>query len=409
MEVDTIQYSPLPKLQRLFPLAKIRNIALFYFLTFITNGWFIEANWYFYWTRFMTYGQLGIVDATTFAFGLLMEVPSGAISDLLGKKRTIVASMILNTIGILGMAFANNMMTLWLFFFLVQLGWALYSGAAEALAYDTLIDHGKEDQFDQVISTSSMVAKITTLITILAGGILYAIHFRLSHIAWGIFYLIGIVASYFLIEPHSDNESFSLKNYTHQLVLGTKQLFSPILKPHLLVIFAILGADYLYNWGLIKPAVGQEYGFFDKEQAVIFAGFGIVSTIASRLIPWARKKLTDQQGLTILASLLAIGFLLCFFSLGYWGLIPMFLIATSGSLAYPWVSIVVNREISSKYRATTLSTVALITKIPYVLLAILAGNMVQNGTLNIFMLGSGMIIMATIILSSFLVKKKRIK
>ena len=51
-----------------------RNIALFYFLTLVSACAFISGNWIFYWLRVMDYGQLGIVDASAFAFGLLIKV-----------------------------------------------------------------------------------------------------------------------------------------------------------------------------------------------------------------------------------------------------------------------------------------------------------------------------------------------
>ena len=57
-------------------------------------------------------------------------------------------------------------------------------------------------------------------------------------------------------------------------------------------------------------------------------------------------------------------------------------------------------SIYSKYRATTLSTVALITKLPYAILAIVAGRMVENGTFNIFNLSVGLVIIGAIVLSS---------
>lgn len=64
---------------------------------------------------------------------------------------------------------------------------------------------------------------------------------------------------------------------------------------------------------------------------------------------------------------MAFGFVLAYFPLGYWGVSVMFLI----------------------------------TKIPYVLLAIVAGNMVESGTLNRFSLGVAVVSMIAIISSGY--------
>lgn len=162
----------------------------------------------------------------------------------------------------------------------------------------------------------------------------------------------------------------------------------------------LMGSEYLYNWGLVKPATATYFGFGDKQLAIILAVFGIINAILAQLIPFFRKKISDKKGLYFLAIVMGAGYILTYFDLGYLGVLPMFIIAASGYLSYPWISIVVNREIPSKYRATTLSTVALITRIPYVLLAIIAGSMLEQGRINVFNFILGCAIILSILISS---------
>jgi hypothetical protein len=75
--------------------------------------------------------------------------------------------------------------------------------------------------------------------------------------------------------------------------------------------------------------------------------------------------------------------------LGVAGAGVLCLIRASGALSQPWASVVVNREIPSEDRATTLSTVALISKLPYILLSTLAGRAVANGDFPLFLLAMG--------------------
>lgn len=96
---------------------------------------------------------------------------------------------------------------------------------------------------------------------------------------------------------------------------------------------------------------------------------------------------------------MGVGFLIAALPLKYFGLIPMLLIAMSGYLVYPWMSIVVNKEVDPRHRATALSTVALFTKIPYVVLAIIAGEMIDGGLLWMFNTAVGVVILASIGLS----------
>jgi len=89
---------------------------------------------------------------------------------------------------------------------------------------------------------------------------------------------------------------------------------------------------------------------------------------------------------------LGLGFLGAALPLGTNGFFVLLLIGIVGSLSTPWISVVVNREIESKYRATTISTISLVSKIPYVVAAVLAGTMIDGGTFWLFNLSVGIII-----------------
>ncbi len=345
----------------------------------------------------MTYGKLGVIDALAFAFGLVMEIPTGAISDLIGKKKTILASCLLGFVGVMIISSANSATPIFWGFLLTQAGWAFYSGAAEAMAYDTLKEKKKENSFDKVISASNMIGIVVTVITTLVGAAMYNYNFRLPHYAWGFAYLFGLVASFWLIEPRIDSVKFSFKNYFKQMSDGAKQLITPYLKPFLPIMFALLGIYYLYSYGLVKPAIAVHFGFFATGQAVTQAILGVTCAIAVGLIPKMRDRLTDVRGLVILAGMLGIGFLFAALPLGIYGFAAMLAIALAGNLASPWVSIVVNRELPSQYRATALSTIALFTKVPYVIAAMIAGRMIDGGLLWLFNLVIGVIVLVSVV------------
>jgi len=379
-----------------FPLSNIRNISLFYLFSVVINSWWISANWIFFWTRYMTYGSLGLVDALAFGFGLLMEIPTGAIADLLGKRKTIISAMSFALIGISIITFSDSYYGILIGFLICQLGWALYSGAAEAMAYDTLIDEKKETQFEEVITTYSTIAGITTLITTLIGGFLYSVHFRLPHILWVISYVFGLALALFIKEPKTVLEKFTLKNYFLQLKIGFKELFKTNLRQYIVFFFALYGSFIIYDWGLVKPAFAERFGYLANEQAILFTILGIITAILVRFIPRIRKIIGDKIGMYILSILLAMAYAFMFFNWGFAGFIPLALLDLSGRIVYPWLSIIINKEIPSKYRATTISTTVLLSRLPYVFVAIIAGEAAQNGQLGIFGLGIGVILISLV-------------
>lgn len=356
----------------------------------------------------MNYGQLGVMDATCFLFGLIMEVPSGAIADIIGKKRTIIYGMFMASLGFFLMGIANGLAPLWIGFLLAQAGWAFYSGASEALAYDTLVDKKKANQFERVISTSGSLATVTTVLAIMLGGVMYTYHYRSTHLAMAASLFVAWIVSLGLEEPHTDSYKFELSKWWNTLKDGTKQLLIPTIRPFLIVILLLMGVQYMYDWGLIKPAMATSFGYLDKGQAIIFSIFGILNAFLVLALPFFRKKVSDKKGLYLLTLLMGVGFTLASFPLGYWGVIAMLIISVAGHLVYPWISIVVNRSIEAKHRATSLSAVALITKIPYVFIAIIAGNMIDAGKLWLFNLIIGFTIMFAITLNATILFKRKV-
>ncbi len=159
----------------------------------------------------------------------------------------------------------------------------------------------------------------------------------------------------------------------------------------------------MFSYGLVKPAIATSFGFFANEQAVIWAVIGLISAGAVYFVPKLMKLLEEGTGLLLLNSLLGFGYLGAALPIGWLGFFILLLINVVGNVAYPWISIVVNREVESKYRATTLSTIALVSKIPYVFTAIIAGFMIDKGYLWTFNLVIGLLML---VISSFVIFRR---
>jgi MFS family permease len=379
-----------------------RNIKLYYALTVSTNLWFVASNWLYVWRRFMTFGQLGWVDGIGFGFSLLLDIPTGALADMIGKRRTLIASNLFAGIGIMVMAFSNNLVHIFIGNMITQLGWAMYSGAADAMAYDSLVDLQKANTFSHVLAKANMYMSYAAAFGYFTGGFLYDINWRLPHIIWGLSYVPAVIFSFLIVEPHVDTEKFSVSGYFAKIRRGVQELLLPQLRKYLVLMFVLLGIYFLYTWGFVRPAIATSFGFYTKEQAIILPVLTLACAYLIRYLPAVRRRISGGVGLTILALIMGGAFFMSAFKIGYWGVVPMFLIALAGKFANPWISVVVNEEISSVYRATTLSTISLFSKIPYVFTAILIGDAFEKGKLAEFCMGLGGIIVFAVLISSVL-------
>ena len=355
----------------------------------------------------MSFGQLGWVDAIGFGISLLLDIPTGAFADIFGKRITLIISNICTATGILIIATANSLTGIFIGNIISQVGWAMYSGASDALLYDSLLNMKKEELFSLVLAKANQYMSYAAAFGYFVGGLLYSLHWRLPHIVWGLSYIPAIIFSFLLLEPKIHAEHFSAKEYLNKIHLGIKELLLPQLRKYILLIFVLLGVYFLYTWGFVRPAIATSFGFYTQEQSIILPILTLSSAFLLQYLPFIQRKISGFKGLSILAVMMGVAFFLSAFPIGYWGIVPMFLIVVSGRFGGPWISTIVNKEISSSYRATTLSTISLLTKVPYVLVAVLIGAAAEKNMLSQFCLTLGGVILVIAMISGGMYLKSK--
>lgn len=110
---------------------------------------------------------------------VLAEVPSGALADILGRKKLIVATSILMVLEMCLLAFVplgDSTLIFWAFLFnriLSGLAEAMASGADEAIAYDSLVQEGNPDDWPRVLSLQLRLRSIASVVTMTIGALIY--------------------------------------------------------------------------------------------------------------------------------------------------------------------------------------------------------------------------------------------
>jgi MFS family permease len=373
------------KLLSRLPHVKNKNVALFYIFSIIHACYFAEGNWIFLYLFYFNYATIGLLDSIAFTIWVLLEIPAGSIADIIGRKRVIRFSFLAVALGILMQALASSPVMLFLGNVIFYIGLAFYSGSMEALTYDTLIEAKVEKDFDKIVATSKSLQAIAYVIAVLIGGYASSINIRLPFLIWGVVHAFAFIISFMLKEPKVDSIKVTLKSYLSHNLKGIKELFKPQLKPYLFFIFIVLGVVFWYDWGFIKPAVVISFGFDSISMGYIFALEGLLIAILLPLLPKIRKMINDYTGLVILNFLVVLSIFLFGSDIGYWGVLPIVTIALAGNFAYGWISIIINKHVSSNRRATSLSVVSTLLKIPYVLTAYLSGRIIEEGYMTQFL------------------------
>lgn len=367
------------------------------------------GNWIFYYLGFGNYATVALLDSGAVMTSLLMEIPTGAFADIMGKKKTLMLAFLLQGLGNIFMGVAGNFwmlaLSLWL---MVCVGGAFYSGTIDALVYDSLKETKEEDTFDKKIAIISATRLWSMAICSILGGFAYYVFPGFPFILNGLVCLVGLVACFWLEEPAIDTEKYSLMTFFKQNTMGIRTLFSGAYMRKLSLYLAVTGAFALVIYNLLDDLLAVEYGFTPMGISVLFAAASLVAGFASMYLP--RLKIKIDHRLMLIASMIVMALLLM---LSPWvGMITfgvILLLRVIMEVVYEnATSVMINKHTESKVRATTLSSLSLLRSLPYAVGGTFMGELVQvSGGARHFSLWYGLAIMVCAIGLGLMIEKKR--
>lgn len=346
--------------------------------------WFVAGVWVFIWGRFMTNGQIGISDAITFLVGFLVELPSGVFADLIGRRKAILIGNILLTIGNFCIAFSSSFLSITFFYCIWSVGYAFQSGATEALAYDSLKKLKLDNEWHRVISTSTVVGRVSTLLATAIGGFVFSVWFRLPYLIFGFSGCVGILSAYLLNEIQVSHkvDTWSLSSYINQIKDGLRVIVKPQVFPIALFSIFIASASYLYNWGLLRPLTGLRFGFTTETFPMLLATISFVVIVALFIYSKLKIKRNVEQSIYFFGFLFSLIYVYMGFQHSWFmGGTIMILFAVFAIFVEQLFSQFINEHTEAKHRATTLSAISLFTRLPYVILAAALGFIADKNML----------------------------
>lgn len=162
------------------PLYRLPNIPEFLAFRVFFNARFYYPVFALLFLDFgLTLSEFSISNLIWAVAIVTLEVPSGALADVVGRKKLVVlaAFLMILEMGVLLVAQPNSGTTLLLLFcanrFLSGAGEAMASGADEALAYDSLEEAGLSDRWSEVLEWQTKLSSIAFFIVMLVGAAVY--------------------------------------------------------------------------------------------------------------------------------------------------------------------------------------------------------------------------------------------
>jgi MFS family permease len=401
----------------MLPVAENSPFALPNIRRFIALRIFFNTRFYYpvFTILFLDFGlsieQFALLNTVWAATIVLAEVPSGALADIVGRKRLLVGTSVLMIFELILICFVplgNISLIFWVFLVnrvLSGLAEAMASGADEALAYDTLVEKGLADEWSRVLDIQMRMQSAGFVVTMTIGALVYdpemvnqvlhwfglpatvtqqvSMRFPL-YLTLGLSFL-ALFTTLSMSEPqvgsNVNKQSDSTAEVVGHAVRLTWQAGCWIFKTPFALAVILFGMTFDHSLRMIVTLTSQYYrliAFPEASFGLIGSGIGMLGLVIPRIARSMTKHWTPTRNLGVLALISIAGLwgLTGFYP--YYGLIPMILVFVGFMLTSFFVSHYLNRITDSEHRATVLSFKGLSFNLAYGMIGLLYAGLIDH-------------------------------
>lgn len=318
-----------------------------------------------------------------------LEVPSGYLADVWGRKRCIVAGCVLFFGGYLCYSLTSTFAAFLVAEILLGIGQTMINGADSALLYDTSVHHGRENLYLRYEGRITMIGNFAEAVAGIFGGLLAVYSLRYPFYAQAVVAFVGIPAAMALREYAPANKVQSpweeiLRILRYSLVTNKKLCCN-------IMYSGIIGAATLTMAWFVQPVLMQLetptewYGII---WTVLNLTVGVAALYSDRV-----EQLFGMNKMNILIlSVIAGGYVALAYNLTYVGLGILLLFYIFRGFATPIFKGYINQMTFSEMRATVLSIRNFVIRLMFAAIAPFIGWLNDMYSLQVALLASAALI-----------------
>ena len=302
---------------------------------------------------------------------VILEVPSGYLADVIGRKKTLIIGAVFGILGFTTYSFSFGFMGFLVAEIILGIGQSCISGADSAMLYDSLLEKGEEKKYTRFEGRITALGNVAEALAGIVGGLLVGITIRTPYLAQIFVAFIALPAAITLVEP---NRKIPLIKAGMMEIVHIARFALITDRPlrRNILFSAITGCATLTMAWFAQP-------FFEYTRIDI-AWFGILWTtlnltvaITSYTAHRLEIRLGQRWSILLIALLIPLGYLaLSRFNLPI-GLLVLYLFYLVRGYATPVLKDYINRITASHIRATVLSVRNFIIRLLFAIVGPLLG------------------------------------
>ena len=334
----------------------------------------------------------------------VLEIPSGYIGDVFGRKNTLILGSIGLFIGYLIISLSFNF---WYFFIgeiILGIGSSFISGTDSAILYDSLVESKREKEYSKVEGISYGIGNYSEAIAGVLGGIIAETSLRLTFEIQVIIAGLIIPITILLIEPKIYKE----KKINHNIksifgVIKFSIINNKLLK-WLIIFSSSIGFATLTLAWFIQPYF-KTIGIPLKYFGMLWAFLNLTTGFSSFNAYKTEKYISRDRFLLLISFGISLSILFISISSALTGLVLIFIVYILRGLGTPILRTYINNNTPSNIRATVLSIRSFCIRISFAIVAPLIGWIADNYSLAKGFFVVGIIVGVISLLSSIKLKK----
>ncbi|MDG0997152.1 MAG: MFS transporter [Gammaproteobacteria bacterium] len=316
---------------------------------------FMPIIWLFYEANGLTIRDLFVIQSIYSVTIVLIEIPSGYIADVFGRKNSMVVGTFFSFLGILTYTLSFGFDGFLLASLCLGIGQSFVSGSDTAIMYDSLAELNRSEDFIKLEGRTISMGNFAEATAFVIGGFLAQISLRTPFYYQVGIALVGFIIALLLVEPKITRlEDGAIKPWKNiKRIIRYALVEKSILRAYIFYS-AIVGVATLTMAWFAQPYL-KTLNIGIVYFGIIGAGLNLAVAITSFYAHEIERKINTR----ILFSLILLFIVSGYFTIAYlnnlWGLSILILFYMTRGVATPLLRDYMNRHTPSEMRATVMS------------------------------------------------------
>ena len=382
------------------------NIWILYLIKI--SKWFMLFMPYivpFYQENGLDMQQIMVLQAIYSVSIVVLEIPSGYLADVIGRRRTLILGVIMGTLGMGIYSISYGFSGFLVAELVLGIGTSFVSGADSALLYDSLLDIQKAKEYMKYEGRMVSVGNVAEAAAGIVGGLLALISLRTNYYAQTGLAFLSVPAALWLIEP-GRHQRLKVFNFRTILKVVTDSLFVKKELRTNIFLSAIIGTATLTMAWFAQPYfefVELPLSLFGIMWTALNLTVGFAAMVAWRV----ERRLGASLTVLLLVILVPAGYLALGQLQHIWAISILFLFYIVRGVATPVLKDYIHRLTSSEVRATVLSVRNFIIRICFIIVGPAMGYLTDQTGLQKALSFGGIVFLVSGLALVFLFRKHR--